>query len=133
MSVVGANNKYAQIELLVRRLTASSSESALPSVDIQQQVNTFYSTDFPYAIKLDQMRSVYTFYTRPNIDRYPLDVNYNQGVRAPVYVEGIKGYFTKDRDEFFRTWPRWPTKFNPIAGDGITQQFTFTIPGPFLS
>ena len=89
--VIQANNTYAQIERLVRRYTASSSESSLKSTDIQQQVNIFYSSDFPYSIKLDQMRSVYTFYTRPYIDRYPLDVNYNQGVRAPLYVDGILG------------------------------------------
>lgn len=132
-AVLPANNTYAQIELLVRRLTASADEAALKSADIQQQVNTFYNSDFPYAIKLDQMRSVYTFYTRPNIDRYPLDVNYNQGVRAPVYVDGISGYFFKDRTQFFNMWPRWPTQFQPISGDGTTQTFSFTVPGPFLS
>ena len=96
--LVQANTTYAQIELLVRRLTACPSDSALPSTDIQQQVNTFYNSDFPYSIKLDQMRSVYTFFTEPYRDRYPLDVNYNQGVRAPIYIEGIQGYFYKDRD-----------------------------------
>lgn len=132
-AVVPANNTYAQIEILVRRLTASASEASLPTADIQQLVNTFYSTDFPYAIKLDQMRSVYTFYTQPNIERYPLDVNYNQGIRAPIYVDGIQGYYYKDRDEFYRMWPRWPTLFHPINGDGVTATFNFTIPGPFLS
>lgn len=132
-AVIQSNNTYAQIELLVRRLTASSSESYLPSTQIQQQVNTFYSSDLPYSIKLDQMRSVYTFFTRPNIDRYPLDVNYNQGVRDPVYVDGIQGYFCKDRAQFYNTWPRWPTQFQPAGGDGVTSTFTFTIPGPFLS
>ena len=78
------------------------------------------------------MRSVYTFYTRPNIDRYPLDVNYNQGVRAPMYVEGVQGNFFKDRNEFYNMWPRWPTKFQQAVGS-ITTAFTFTIPGPFLS
>lgn len=131
--VAAAQSTYAQIEQKVRYLTASASPAALSSAAIQQYVNDVYSTDFPYGIKLDQMRSVYTFYTRPNIDRYPLDVNYNQGVRAPVYVEGVQGFFYKDRDEFFRMWPRWPTKFQPIAGDGVTQVFNFTIPGPFLS
>ena len=131
--VAPANNTYSQIELLVRRFTASSSEQALPSADIQQQVNTFYMNDFPYAIKLDVLRDVYTFYTQPYIDRYPLDVNYNQGVRAPMFVEGIQGTFFKDRTEFYSMWPRWPTKFTPITGDGVTQVFNFTIPGPFLS
>lgn len=131
--VVQADSTLAAIRKKVRRLTSSSSESALTTDDLDQYINTFYNNDFPYAIKLDQMRSVYTFYTRPNIDRYPLDVNYNQGVRAPVYVEGIQGQFFKDRQQFFNMWPRWPTKFQPIAGDGITQSFSFTIPGPFLS
>jgi len=131
--VVPADNTYSQIERLVRRYTASSSESALRSVDIQQQVNMFYSSDFPYSIKLDQMRSVYTFYTRPNIDRYPLDVNFNQGVRAPMYVDGIQGTFFKDRNQFFNMWTRYTTQFKPITGDGVTATFAFTVPGPFLS
>ena len=132
-TLIQANNTYAQIETLVRRLTASPSSSSLPSSQIQQLTNTFYSNDFPYSIKLDQMRSVYTFYTRPYIDRYPLDVNYNQGVRAPFYVEGVQGNFFKDRQEFYAMWPRWPTKFTPINGDGVTATFNFTIPAPFLS
>jgi ubiquitin-activating enzyme E1-like protein len=118
-SVVQANNTYARIELLVRRLTALSSESALPSSEIQTQTNTFYSADFPYAIKLDQMRDIYTFYTQPNIDRYPLDVNYNQGVRAPIYIDGIQGFFYKDRDEFYRIWPQWPTMFNQYGASSL--------------
>jgi hypothetical protein len=89
--------------------------------------------DFAYSIKIDQMRSVYTFFTRPYIDRYPLDVNYNQGVRAPMYVEGIQGNFTKDRQQFYAVWPRFPTRFQPISGDGVQTEFTFNIPGPFLS
>lgn len=134
MTLVQADSTYAAIERKVRHLTASASESALPSVAIQQYVNTVYNNDFPYAIKIDQMRSVYTFYTEPYIDRYPLDVNYNQGIREPVYFEGIQGYFFKDRQQFYNMWPRFPTKFNPITGDGTTQQFTFTIQStPFLS
>lgn len=132
-SVIQADNTYAQIEKMVRRLTASASESALKSVDIQNQVNIFYSNDFPYGIKLDQMRNVYSFLTSPNVDQYPLDVNYNQGVRSPVYVDGIQGFFYKDRMEFFGVWPKWPSRFNPISGDSVTTTFSFTIPGPFLA
>ncbi len=133
MTIAPADSTYAAIEQKVRRLTASSSQSALTSAIIQQAVNTFYNQDFPYAIKLDQMRSIYTIYTSPNVDRYPLDVNYNQGIRAPVYFEGIKGFFFKDRDQFYNMWPRWPTQSNPISGDGVTTSFSFTINAtPFL-
>lgn len=132
-SVQAADSTVVAIRKKIRRLTASPSESALTTNDIDQYINTFYNQDFAYAIKLDQMRSVYTFFTEPYRDRYPLDVNYNQGLREPIYVDGIQGYFFKSRDEFYRMWPRWPTKFNPINGNGVTTSFNFTIPGPFLS
>jgi hypothetical protein len=133
MTLTQQDSTYAQIEKKIRHLTASASQSALSSSDVEQYVNTFYNSDFPYGIKIDQMRSVYTFFTQPYIDRYPLDVNYNQGVRAPVYVEGIQGSFFKDRQQFYALWPRFPTKFQPISGNGTTTSFIFNIPGPFLS
>ncbi len=122
MSVVApANSTYAYIERKVRRLTASSSESSLRSVDIQEYVNNFYNQNFPNSIKVDQMRSVYTFYTAPYIDKYPVDVNYNQGFRSPMYVDGIEGTFCKDREQFFLMWPKWPTLFqqSPTSLSGI--------------
>lgn len=130
--VAPANNTLAYIRRKVRRLTASASESSLTTSELDTYVNNFYLNDFPYAIKLDQTRSVYTFYTEPYIDKYPLDVNYNQGVRAPVYVEGIQGSFFKDRQQFFNMWPRWPTKFNQSEGasgtiTGITQPSNPTV------
>lgn len=133
MTIPQADSTLTAIVKKVRRLTASSSEAALSSNDIYNAINIFYSQDFPYSIKIDVMRSVYTFFTQPYVDRYPLDVNYNQGIRAPAYVEGIQASFTKDRQQFYSLWPRFPTKFQPISGDGVTTSFQFTIPGPFLS
>jgi len=111
-----ANSTYAQIEQKVRRLTASASQSSLSSSDLAQYVNTFYNSDFPYAIKIDQQRSVYKFLTIPNVDRYPVDVNNLQGFRAPVYFEGIQGNFFKNRDQLYNLYPRYPTKFQQGAG-----------------
>lgn len=106
------NSTLTAIQTKIRRLTASSSEQSLTTATINEAINTFYQNDFPYAIKLDQLRSVYTFYTSPNIDRYPLNVNFNQGIRSPVFFEGVQGYYFKDRKEFFNMWPRWPTQNN---------------------
>ena len=114
--VAQADSTYVFIEKKVRRLTASASEAALTSVEIQQGVNTFYNNDFPYAIKIDQQRSVYKFLTIPNVDRYPVDVNNLQGFRAPVYFEGIQGNFFKNRDQLFNLYPRYPTQFQQGAG-----------------
>lgn len=132
-TVAQADTTVTFIRKTVRRLTACASEYALSTVELDQAINYFYNNDFPYAIKIDQQRSVYTFFTQPYIDRYPLDVNFNQGIRAPMYVEGIAGTFFKDRQQFYNLWPRFPTLFQPIGGDGMTTAFTFTIPAPFLS
>jgi len=126
-SVLPADSTYSAIEKKVRRLTVSASESSLASADIQRAVNTFYSQDFPYAIKLDQTRSVYKFLTIPNVDRYPVDPNYQQGFRDPVYLGGIRGNFFKNRDQLFNLYPRFPTLFLPASGDGTTKQFSFNL------
>lgn len=117
-AVAQADTTYTSIEKKVRRLTASASEAALSSVDIQTAVNLFYNTDFPYAIKIDQQRSVYKFLTIPNVDRYPVDVNNLQGFRAPVYFEGIQGNFFKNRNQLYNLYPRFPTQFQKGAGLG---------------
>lgn len=127
--VAQADSTYTYIEKKVRRLTASASQASLSSADIQQAVNTFYNNDFPYAIKIDQQRSVYKFLTIPNVDRYPVDVNNLQGFRAPVYFEGVQGNFFKNRDQLYNLYPRYPTQYKPISGDGITTSFTFQLFG----
>lgn len=124
-----APTTYSYIEQIVRRLTASASQTSLTSAEIQQQVNIFYSTYFPNAIKTDQQRTVYKFLTIPNVDRYPVDVNYYQGFRAPIYFQGIPGNFFKNRDQLFNLYPRYPTQFQPIGGDGVTTSFTFSLFG----
>lgn len=116
-----ADSTLVAIRKKFRRLTATASNLSIADDDIDQYINTYYSQDFPYGVKLDQMRNVYTFFTKPNVDRYPLDVNYNQGVRAPVYFEGVQGRFFKDRQQFNIMWPRWPTQFQQgptdLSGD----------------
>lgn len=129
MSVAQANSTYSVIETKVRRLTASASQASLTSADIEKAVNIFYSQDFPYAIKLDQQRSVYKFLTIPNVDRYPVDVNNLQGFRAPVYFGGVQGNLFKNRDQLYNLYPRYPTQYQPIAGNGVKTNFTFTLFG----
>lgn len=134
MTVTQADNTLIQIRKRVRRLTSSPNESSLSTDDIDQYINSFYTQDFIYAIKLDQLRSVQTLFTSPNIDRYPIDVNDNQGIRSPVYFQGVEGGLFKDRNQFFNLYPRFPTRSVPATGDGVEKTFTFTLnPIPFLS
>lgn len=123
MTATQADSTLVFIQKKVRRLTASASENSLTTNDLNQYINNFYNNDFPYGIKIDQMRSVYTFFSRPYIDRYPVDVNYIQGIRAPMYVEGIQGSLYKDRQQFYALWPRFPTLLN-IGGSSTTGTIT---------
>jgi len=133
MTVAAPDSTLSAIRLKIRRLTASPSEQSLSTDIIDQAINTFYQQDFPYAIKLDQMRDTYTFYTQPNVNRYPLNINFNQGIRAPVYFEGIKGFYFKDRDQFYNMWPRWPTINQQPVSTITPQQYSYTISTtPFL-
>jgi Ubiquitin-activating enzyme E1 FCCH domain len=116
--VAQSDSTYAAIERKVRHLTASASQASLTSALIAEYVNTFYNNDFPYAIKIDQQRTVYKFLTIPNVDRYPVNVNSCQGFRAPVYFEGIQGNFFKNRDQLFNLYPRYPTQFQQGSGLG---------------
>ena len=128
-AVAQANTTYSYIEQKVRRLTASASQASLSSADIQNYINLVYNNDFPAAIKTDQMRQVYKFLTIPNVDRYPVDVNNYVGFRAPVYFAGIQGNLFKNRDQLYNLYPRYPTQFQPVGGDGVTTSFTFTLFG----
>lgn len=128
MGAVEANvSTVSAMREKVRRLTASPDESQLSTSDIDKYINTVYDQDFPYAIKIDQLRFVYEFWTQPYIDTYSIDVNTYQGIRNPVYFEGREGYFYKDRGEFYRVWPRVTTRSTPATGDGVTTAFSFTI------
>ena len=130
MSAVGPGDSTVTfMRKKIRRLTASSSVSILPDALLDEYLNNALLNDFPYAIKLDQMRSVYTFYTEPYRDRYPLDVNFNQGVRSPLYVDGIPGGFFKLRDQFYNIWPRWPTQFQQGASTVTGEVSNVTLVG----
>ncbi len=129
MSVGLANSTYAFIRKKVRRLTASASSASLSDADLDEYIQNAYENDFPYAIKIDQTRSVYKLFTIPNVDRYPTDINSNQGYRGPIYIEGIQGAFFKDRQQFFNLYPRYPTLMQPVGGDGVTKAFSFNLFG----
>lgn len=109
--VTPANDTVVAIRREVRHLTNSPSENMLTTTYIDETLNDIYNSDFAYGIKLDQMRSVYEIYTQPNIDRYPLDVNFNQSVRGPAYFDGVQGGLYKDRLTFYNLWPKLTSEF----------------------
>lgn len=132
MTIAPLDSTINFIRRKVRRLTASPSESSLPTSTIDEAINLFYLNDFAYAIKIDQMRKVYDLFTVPYQDTYPIDVNFIQGIRQPVYIDGYVGQLFKDRAQFYNLYPNWPTRFNPAVGTGTQTHFEFTIQGPLV-
>lgn len=131
--VTQADNTLVQIRKKVRRLTSSPNETSLSTSDIDEYINSFYTQDFVYAIKLNQLRSVKSIYTTANIETYSLDVNEYQGIRSPVYFEGFQGTLYKDRNQFYNVYPKYASKSTVATGDGSTVSFPFTYTSiPFL-
>lgn len=118
---------FERIKQQVRRLTASPSEASLSNEELEREIQTFMQVDFLAAVKTDISRRVFRFYTSPNVDRYPLDVSKHQSVRSAAYVEGYQASLYKDREPFYRIYPRLPSKHTPATGDGAQTGFTFTL------
>ena len=134
MSTVSpADSTIVAIRKKVRRLTASPSTTTLSQQSIDEAINTFYTQDFISAIKTDQLRNNYEFFTAPNVDRYKINLNEFMAVRQPLYIEGRQSIFYKTQQEFFRLFPRFPNRTVAGTGNGTTTVFAFTLGGPILS
>lgn len=130
--MTAADNTLIQIRKKVRRLTSSPNETSLATTEIDEYINSFYTQDFVYAIKIDQLKEVKSIYTLSNVDVYSLDVNEYQGIRSPVYFEGQEGVLFKDRASFFNVYPRYATSTVATTGNGGAT-YTFTLTNiPFL-
>lgn len=125
--VAQADSTLFGIEQEVRNYVGITSESVLPTATIDQEINYFYSANIPESIKMDQLRTVYTFYTIPYCDRYPVDTNTYQSFRDPVYIDGLRAVYYKDRGLFYAYWPNVRTYLNPALGDGTSTLFTFSV------
>lgn len=124
----------------VRRLTASPSTLQLTDEDLDEYINTAYSQDMPADIKSNLFREVVEVYVKPNIDRYALSgtLSANTGpdtyesIREPVYVEGRRAQFYKDRGQFYGDWPKIAALNTSLTGDGATTVFNLVLGGPIL-
>jgi len=119
----------------VRRLTRSPSQNQLSDQDLDQYINTFIENDIPTSVKMFSLRTVLTFYTQPGVDVYstnttnPQDPLYNfqnkyTAVHQPIFMAGVRGFFTQQRDVFYANFPQ--TNFisrTGLFGDGTIGPF----------
>lgn len=128
-----------KIKTKIRRLTASLSTAQLSDDDLNQYINTFVLYDFPEHLRLFNLKTTLTFFTKPYIDKYTTentdttDPLYNFKnryitVNPPIYIAGRQALYSQSEDQFFSMYPK--TNFIQnigILGDGVVTSFTGNI------
>lgn len=134
-----ADSTLLAIQKKVRRITRSPSPSQLSDSDLNEYINTAILYDLPETVRLFSLRTTFTFYTQPGVDVYktnetdPLSPLYNfknkyVAVHQPVYLAGIPGFYTQNRDVFYGTYPQTTTIASTnLFGDGSTTTFSGNI------
>lgn len=134
-----ANSSLDAIRIKVRRITRTPTLSLLSQEDLDQYINTFILYDFPQQLKLFSLRTTLTFYTEPYVAEYetnttdPLNPLYNfknkyTVIHQPVYIAGIKAYYTQNRDVFYNYYPQATTiAQSGLTGNNATGPFSGTV------
>lgn len=129
----------SKIKTKVRRLTASLSTAQLSDADLNEYINTFVLYDFPEQLRLFNLKTTLTFFTKPYIDEYSTEVTdttdplYNFKnryitVNPPAYIAGYQALWSQSEDQFFGMYPM-TNSIQSIGtdGDGATTAFAGNI------
>jgi hypothetical protein len=128
-----------RIQIKVRRITRSPSEQQLSTDELNNYINTAVLYDMPAQLRLFSLRTILTFYTQPNVDVYttnttdPNDPLYNfqnkyMTVHPNIYLAGVPGFFTQNRDIFYGNYPQTNTIVDTtLVGNGTIGPFTGTL------
>lgn len=127
MSIIPGFSTLEAIRKKVRRLTGSPNQSQLNDSDLDEYIDTYYEQDLPSSLKLFNLHSVYTFYTTPNEDRYIFPTDQFYGLNPPVFIDGYQSFFSQDREEFFRLYPRIVFEQTGPAGNATIGPYAFTL------
>lgn len=130
-----ADSTLQQIMTTVRRIARKPSPSSMTDAQIKQYINTFVLCDFPQNLRLANLRTTLTFYTQPNVDVYGNSTDPNStlydfnnkytAIHPPVFMGGVSGYYTQNRNDFFTVFPQVSYVVNTqIYGNGTLTSFS---------
>jgi hypothetical protein len=133
----------SSIQVKVRRITRSPSETQLTSDDLNNYINTFIVYDFPEQLRTFNLRTTFSFYTNPFQDVYATNTEAFAGVTTnqlynfqnryltvhpPVYIAGFPSYYSQSREQFYGIYPLVNSIMSiGTTGDGVTTSFTGVI------
>lgn len=137
VGLIMAQATLLQIQQKARLLTRKPNTDQLTTEQLNQYINTFIMFNFPQQLKLYNLRTLFTFYTQPNIDTYDTQTDdpnspfyyFSQNIvniHPPVFLAGIPGYYTQYRDQFYGTYPQFNTINNNtgLFGNGTAGPFS---------
>lgn len=134
-----ANSTLAAIRAKVRNITRTPSEDQLTTSQLDEYINTFIQYDFPSNLRLFSLRTIFSFYTKPFVDRYDTNTtdasseffnfkNKYISVHQPVFLAGIQGFYTQNREIFYGYYPQTNTVANIVpVGNGTAGPYTGTL------
>lgn len=121
------------------------SENQLSTDEIKNYINTFVLYDFPEHLRMQSLRTTFSFYASANIDTYATDSsdpanplfnfkNQYISVHTPIYIAGYNSMFSQSREQFFAIYPMVNSILSiGTAGDGATTAYTGVLANtPFL-
>ena len=133
-----ADSSLQAIQNKVRRITRSLSENLLPEADLNQYINTFVLNDFPEELRLFNLKTTFSFYTLPYVDRYSTTNDENSPLynftnkyittQAPIFIAGYQSLYSESRERFYSIYPLVNSIANiGTTGNGLETQFSGVI------
>lgn len=133
-----AQNSLLAIQQKVRRITRSLSQAQLSDLQLNQYINTYVLYDFPETLRLFNLKSTFSFYTLPFVDRYSTTTNPASPLYdftnkylttdAPIYIAGYNALYSQSREEFYGIYPLVNTISSiGTTGNGVNVQFSGVI------
>ncbi|MFZ1075274.1 MAG: hypothetical protein WAN50_02775, partial [Minisyncoccia bacterium] len=120
-------NTVSDINTKIRKLIGSPSGTQITDPQINAYINTFYYYDMPEHLQTFNLRTVYEFYTEPDIDSYTFPRNSIRNLSQPCYIAGYQSFYTQDRDQFYRLYPQLQYIEQVSTGTGINGPYTIQL------
>ena len=103
----------------VRRICKTTNTTDITDETIVDYLNRFYIFDVPERVQLFQLRTQYSFETKPNIDRYLLPIDTYNMVSTPCYCDGYTLTWQQSNGQFAKLFPNLYLNQQWMLGSGV--------------
>lgn len=128
MTIPTFSSNRGTIRNKIRRIIAKPSPAQVTDSQIDDYINTFYMSDMPEHLRLQNLKTTFQFTTQANVPVYDFPTQYYLTMMPPVYVAGYQSFMTQSRESFFRINPELNYLQKGVAtGTGVTGPYSWTV------